>query len=206
MCKLRQGEPAACLVSRPYLNVVLISMVIQANVQCIASTPAPARKRRRPNQDLQERLARCEELLKEYSAGGKPPPSSLTSPSTPPLSLQGLSLQQKLPAAPPTKAVPQTRTPESTQRTASQSSLPSQPSAESESPTASSSSTTAPPMFDDPYMRFKPQGKLIKEDGGVRFIDGFLWSHVYDEVRACSWLEFLMKLASICQRAGTAAT
>ncbi len=34
---------------------------------CTPSTPAPARKRRRPNQDLQERLARCEELLKEYA-------------------------------------------------------------------------------------------------------------------------------------------
>lgn len=39
----------------------------KANVKCTPSTPAPARKRRRPNQDLQERLARCEELLKEYA-------------------------------------------------------------------------------------------------------------------------------------------
>ncbi|KAG6085771.1 hypothetical protein E4U33_001106 [Claviceps sp. LM78 group G4] len=44
----------------------------QANVTCIASTPAPARKRRRPNQDLQERLARCEELLKLYADGAAP--------------------------------------------------------------------------------------------------------------------------------------
>ncbi|CAK7266283.1 hypothetical protein SEPCBS57363_002012 [Sporothrix epigloea] len=35
------------------------------------STPAPARKRRRPNQDLQDRLTRCEELLKVY-IDGKP--------------------------------------------------------------------------------------------------------------------------------------
>lgn len=40
----------------------------KANVSCTPSTPAPARKRRRPNQDLQERLARCEELLKVYSS------------------------------------------------------------------------------------------------------------------------------------------
>jgi hypothetical protein len=39
----------------------------KANVTCTPSTPAPARKRRRPNQDLQERLARCEELLQEYA-------------------------------------------------------------------------------------------------------------------------------------------
>ncbi|KJR89192.1 c6 zinc finger domain containing protein [Sporothrix schenckii 1099-18] len=44
----------------------------KANVSCTPSTPAPARKRRRPNQDLQERLARCEELLKVYSSA-KPP-------------------------------------------------------------------------------------------------------------------------------------
>ena len=34
-----------------------------------------ARKRRRPNQDLQQRLARCEELLQEY-ATAKPPSAS----------------------------------------------------------------------------------------------------------------------------------
>ena len=47
---------------------------------CTPSTPAPARKRRRPNQDLQERLARCEQLLKEYATakpeGESPTPSS----------------------------------------------------------------------------------------------------------------------------------
>lgn len=42
---------------------------------CTPSTPAPARKRRRPNQDLQQRLARCEELLQEY-ATAKPPSAS----------------------------------------------------------------------------------------------------------------------------------
>ena len=41
----------------------------KANVTCIPSTPAPPRRRRRPNQDLRERLARCEELLKHYSNG-----------------------------------------------------------------------------------------------------------------------------------------
>ncbi|KAG5936463.1 hypothetical protein E4U53_000214 [Claviceps sorghi] len=47
-----------------------------ANVTCVPSTPAPTRKRRRPNHDLQERLARCEELLKLYADGsvpGQPP-------------------------------------------------------------------------------------------------------------------------------------
>lgn len=47
----------------------------QANVSCTPSTPAPARKRRRPNQDLQERLSRCEELLKQYANGAAPSPT-----------------------------------------------------------------------------------------------------------------------------------
>ncbi|KAK5654788.1 hypothetical protein OQA88_6824 [Cercophora sp. LCS_1] len=54
-----------------------------ANVKCTPSTPAPARKRRRPNQDLQERLARCEELLKEY-ATEKPEGQTPSTPSRPP--------------------------------------------------------------------------------------------------------------------------
>lgn len=48
---------------------------------CTPSTPAPARKRRRPNQDLQERLARCEELLKEYASAKPPSPSPASTPS-----------------------------------------------------------------------------------------------------------------------------
>lgn len=57
----------------------------QANVTCTPSTPAPARKRRRPNQDLQERLARCEDLLKQYAGAGPPPgaPSKPAEPLTP---------------------------------------------------------------------------------------------------------------------------
>ncbi|KAI1333741.1 fungal-specific transcription factor domain-containing protein [Xylariaceae sp. FL0016] len=44
---------------------------IKAKVTCTPSTPAPAHKRRRPNQDLLERLARCEALLKQH--GDLPP-------------------------------------------------------------------------------------------------------------------------------------
>jgi hypothetical protein len=91
-------------------------------VRCTPSTPAPARKRRRPNQDLQERLARCEELLKEYATTDKPE----------------------------IQAVPQ---------------------------------PVHTPMFDDNYMRWQPAGKLVKEDGGIRFMDNFLFGTIYDEVR-----------------------
>lgn len=97
----------------------------QANVKCTPSTPAPVRKRRRPNQDLQERLARCEELLKEY-ATEKPDEPSPRPPQQPP--------------------------------------------------------TT----FQDPYLQFAPAGKLIQEDGGVRFMDSFLLGTIYDEVSNAS--------------------
>lgn len=50
----------------------------QANVSCTPSSPAPSRKRRRPNQDLQERLARCEQLLQRYDENSMP-----IQPSTP---------------------------------------------------------------------------------------------------------------------------
>ncbi|KAK4138358.1 hypothetical protein BT67DRAFT_446501 [Trichocladium antarcticum] len=60
-CVLCQHRKIKCDRTFPCANCA------KANVKCTPSTPAPARKRRRPNQDLQERLARCEELLKEYA-------------------------------------------------------------------------------------------------------------------------------------------
>lgn len=67
---------------------------------CTPSVPAPPRKRRRPNQDLQERLARCEELLKEYATSAtkptpsptpysSPSPSTTTQPASPEQYLKG---------------------------------------------------------------------------------------------------------------------
>lgn len=91
---------------------------LKANVKCVPSTPAPARKRKRPNQDLQERLARCEALLKEYSAEK---PDTLSSPRP---SQSGVS--------------------------------------------------------DD--LRWQPAGKLVKEDGTVRFVDNPMLGVIYDEV------------------------
>ncbi len=38
------------------------------------------------------------------------------------------------------------------------------------------------PTYDDPYLKWQPTGKLVKEDGGVRFMDSFLLGTVYDEV------------------------
>ncbi|KAK5630323.1 hypothetical protein RRF57_006038 [Xylaria bambusicola] len=48
------------------------SNCIKAKIACKPSTPAPPHKRRRPNQDLLERLARCEQLLKQYADGNVP--------------------------------------------------------------------------------------------------------------------------------------
>ncbi|KEY67864.1 hypothetical protein S7711_05001 [Stachybotrys chartarum IBT 7711] len=73
-CVLCQHRKIKCDRNSPCSNC------IKANVTCTPSTPAPARKRRRPNQDLQERLAKCEELLKQYA--GQPVP--LQGSQTPP--------------------------------------------------------------------------------------------------------------------------
>ncbi|KAK4656695.1 hypothetical protein QC762_206520 [Podospora pseudocomata] len=71
-CVLCQHRKIKCDRNFPCSNCT------KANVKCTPSTPAPARKRRRPNQDLQERLARCEELLKEYAT--EKPEGSVTTP------------------------------------------------------------------------------------------------------------------------------
>ncbi|KAK4462135.1 fungal-specific transcription factor domain-containing protein [Cladorrhinum samala] len=115
-CVLCQHRKIKCDRNFPCANCT------KANVKCTPSTPAPARKRRRPNQDLQERLARCEELLKEYA--------------------------NEKPEGPVT-------------------------------PRASHSS-----IHEDSYNKWQPTPKLIKEDGGMRFMDNPLLGTVYDELRA----------------------
>ncbi|CAK7266132.1 hypothetical protein SEPCBS119000_001867 [Sporothrix epigloea] len=59
-CVLCQHRKIRCDRTFPCANCT------KANVACTPSTPAPPRKRRRPNQDLQDRLSRCEEMLKVY--------------------------------------------------------------------------------------------------------------------------------------------
>ncbi|KAK3308497.1 fungal-specific transcription factor domain-containing protein [Chaetomium strumarium] len=113
-CVLCQHRKIKCDRNFPCANC------IKAHVKCTPSTPAPARKRRRPNQDLQERLARCEELLKEYATEK---PDHLTP-------------------------------------------RPAQTS-----------------IHEDPYKHF-PAGKLVNEDGAMRFMDSPLLSVVYEELRA----------------------
>ncbi|KAI0969786.1 fungal-specific transcription factor domain-containing protein [Xylaria arbuscula] len=76
-CVLCQNRKIKCDRHTPCSNCV------KANVQCTPSTPAPPRKRRRPNQDLQQRLARCEELLSEYTTNPRSPSNDFTSRDEP---------------------------------------------------------------------------------------------------------------------------
>ncbi|KAI0418866.1 fungal-specific transcription factor domain-containing protein [Xylaria grammica] len=120
------------------------SNCIKAKIACKPSTPAPPHKRRRPNQDLLERLARCEQLLKQYADGNVP--------------TQG----ESVPATPAT--------------------APSGGGGGS-----SSSQVTAPPaarVEKDPEPTFKRSGKVIKEDGNVRFMDNYIRISFHDELAA----------------------
>ncbi|ROV92689.1 hypothetical protein VSDG_06579 [Cytospora chrysosperma] len=123
-CVLCQHRKIKCDRTFPCANC------LKANVTCTPSTPAPARKRRRPNQDLQERLARCEELLKEYATAKPESPQPARSPSPKRVKTDGV------------------------------------------------------PELDDPIPKWKPAGKLIEEDGGLRFMDSYLLGTVYDELKS----------------------
>ncbi|KAK5993919.1 Pyriculol/pyriculariol biosynthesis cluster transcription factor 1 [Cladobotryum mycophilum] len=112
-CVLCQHRKIKCDRNTPCSNC------IKANVTCTPSTPAPARKRRRPNQDLQERLARCEELLKQYA--NAPTPTSVQRP-------QATSAPLPVTPAPPALATPITNGPPSEAPTSTPMSCDSQQS------------------------------------------------------------------------------
>ncbi|KAK7420845.1 hypothetical protein QQZ08_010246 [Neonectria magnoliae] len=131
-CVLCQHRKIKCDRNTPCSNC------IKANVTCTPSTPAPARKRRRPNQDLQERLARCEHLLKQYADGSVPSPTS--------------------------------QMPQMSSRDDSQSDV------SATTPTGSESQL--------PQLKWKPAGKMVKDDGGVRFMDSYLWASIHEELQA----------------------
>ncbi|GJD01469.1 C6 zinc finger protein [Colletotrichum higginsianum] len=38
------------------------------------------------------------------------------------------------------------------------------------------------PKYQNNELNWKPAGKLVVEDGAVRFMDNFLWATVYEEV------------------------
>ncbi|KAI1350416.1 fungal-specific transcription factor domain-containing protein [Xylaria sp. FL0043] len=120
------------------------SNCIKAKIACKPSIPAPPHKRRRPNQDLLERLARCEQLLKQYADGNVP-------------------IQGESPAAAAAATAGLSTTSPSSSRPASS------PAAKIES---------------DPAPALKPAGKVITEDGNVRFMDNYIRISFHDELAA----------------------
>ncbi|CAH0057719.1 unnamed protein product [Clonostachys solani] len=67
-CVSCQRRKKRCDRNNPCSNCVLTK---QLGINCTASHPAPHRKRRRKNQEMVERLERCEELLKQLAEGSK---------------------------------------------------------------------------------------------------------------------------------------
>ncbi|KAI1757545.1 fungal-specific transcription factor domain-containing protein [Xylaria castorea] len=118
------------------------SNCIKAKISCKPSIPAPPHKRRRPNQDLLERLARCEQLLKQYADGNVP--------------------AQGEPARAPTKP--------------SNSTSINQP--------VSSLSATKVKNENEARASSKPAGKVVEEDGAVRFIDNWVRISFHEELAA----------------------
>ncbi|KAI1153880.1 fungal-specific transcription factor domain-containing protein [Nemania diffusa] len=116
------------------------SNCVKAKIACKPSIPAPPHKRRRPNQDLLERLARCEQLLKQYADGNGPPPQGEPVPT-----ITG-------------------------------------PSKSSSSSQAASSSAIK--VESVPKPAYKPTGKVIEEDGNVRFMDNYIRISFHDELAA----------------------
>ncbi|VUC35362.1 unnamed protein product [Clonostachys rosea] len=67
-CVSCQRRKKKCDRNNPCSNCVLTK---QLGITCTASQPAPHRKRRRRNQEMVERLERCEKLLRELAEGKK---------------------------------------------------------------------------------------------------------------------------------------
>ncbi|KAI2622053.1 hypothetical protein GGS21DRAFT_541641 [Xylaria nigripes] len=116
------------------------SNCIKAKVACKPSTPAPTHKRRRPNQDLLERLSRCEQLLKQYAEnnvvnerGSGPIPAD---------------------------------------------------SAELRNSSCASSANQLPSPIGRAEPNPTPTGKVIQEDGNVRFMDNSVRISFHDELAA----------------------
>ncbi|KAH7192766.1 uncharacterized protein B0J16DRAFT_368965 [Fusarium flagelliforme] len=67
------------------------SNCVRLNTVCTPSQPATPRKRRRPNQELLERLSRCEELLRHCTCArlATPPKETVNQEQPPPQSHHG---------------------------------------------------------------------------------------------------------------------
>ncbi|KAI0856708.1 fungal-specific transcription factor domain-containing protein [Xylaria cubensis] len=118
------------------------SNCIKAKIACKPSIPAPPHKRRRPNQDLLERLARCEQLLKQYADGNVPAQGEPTPAPTKPSSSASISQPVSSSPAAQVKNENEVRT------------------------------------------SLRPTGKVVEEDGNVRFIDNFVRISFHEELAA----------------------
>lgn len=152
-CALCQRRKIKCDRTVPCSNC------IKANVVCTPSKPAPPRQRTRPRQDLQERLAKCESLLRQYADADRPVPNELFSPKT--TTASGPSTPSTGPGPGPSglsvRAFPQQS--HHNQNT------------QGERPQRSAAST--------------PGGRIVQESSiaeGARFVDGQLWERLNEEV------------------------
>ncbi|KAI8947562.1 fungal-specific transcription factor domain-containing protein [Xylaria longipes] len=118
------------------------SNCVKAKIACKPSIPAPPHKRRRPNQDLLERLARCEQLLKQYADGNVPAQGELAPATTEPSSSASISQPVSSPSAIKVENENEARSPNT------------------------------------------PTGKVVEENGNVRFIDNHIRISVYDQLAA----------------------
>ena len=154
-CVLCQRRKIKCDRTVPCSNCV------KANVVCTPSKPAPPRQRTRPRQDLQERLAKCENLLRQYAESDRPVSSELVSRSPKAVTASGAS-------TPSTGGVHGAG--------ASALSLKTFPSQLQDGAARAHRSPAS-----------TPGGRIISEgsiDGETRFIDGQLWELLNDEVRS----------------------
>ncbi|KAH6970980.1 fungal-specific transcription factor domain-containing protein [Ilyonectria sp. MPI-CAGE-AT-0026] len=139
-CVLCQQRKIKCDKGAPCSNCDKVGAI------CTPSTPAPARKSRRTNRDLRERLARCEALLKQHelSASTSEPAAASTSRST--------------------------------------------DYAASMSDASQSPSQQLTPFADDERERelnpiWMPQGKVIVENGSVKYVDNFPWATIQNQLQ-----------------------
>ncbi|KAM5356742.1 hypothetical protein ACJ41O_003388 [Fusarium nematophilum] len=137
-CVLCQHRKIRCDRRFPCANC------IKANVLCTPSTPAPVRKRRRPNHVLQERLTKLEALLEQYAGTSSPGPQDASS-QTP----EASALAQEAPGAASTP----------------------------------SSLTPLGGCSDERLAHPRPAGKLVIQDGSVKFMDSYIWGIIHENLQ-----------------------
>ncbi|ROT38976.1 hypothetical protein SODALDRAFT_149802 [Sodiomyces alkalinus F11] len=185
-CVLCQHRKIKCDRNMPCSNC------LKANVPCSPSTPAPVRKRRRPNQDLQERLARCEALLKQYASAGPLPnlPNNLAdSPTASSVGSTAASASAAYTFASSSNSIPVPSLPGLHPLAPSPRPQTAQTTLSSNVPTPHSPAGMQTPSAslhegDDPSGNLKRPGKLVVQDGSVTFVDSIVWRTIHENLQA----------------------